>query len=115
MSSLLDDCLTRRRDLVFGGTRYNLPGVGIFGPSNVVDSFSAIQRFVCDEKRLTWGQLRQALLSDFTGHEAMRQELAHGAPLQKFAGCVTPDEVGLSHRLFTAALKSHQNTRVENL
>ena len=80
MSSLLDDCLTRRRDLVFGGTRYNLPGVGIFGPSNVVDSFSAIQRFVCDEKRLTWGQLRQALLSDFTGHEAMRQELAHGAP-----------------------------------
>ena len=29
MSSLLDDCLTRRRDLVFGGTRYNLPGVGV--------------------------------------------------------------------------------------
>jgi pyruvate-formate lyase len=26
MSSLLDDCLARGRDLVFGGTRYNLPG-----------------------------------------------------------------------------------------
>jgi len=34
-------------------------------------------------------------------------ELAHGKPLSKFAGCVTPDEVAYSHRLFTASLKSH--------
>ena len=42
-------------------------------------------------------------------------ELAHGAPRNRFAGCVTPDEVGLSHRLFTAALKSHQDASVENV
>ncbi len=33
-------------------------------------------------------------------------ELEHGSPPKKFAGCVTPEEVALSHRLFTAALKS---------
>ncbi|MBI3852097.1 MAG: Gfo/Idh/MocA family oxidoreductase [Verrucomicrobia bacterium] len=33
-------------------------------------------------------------------------ELVHGKPPAKFAGCVTPHETDLSHRLFTAALVS---------
>jgi len=37
-------------------------------------------------------------------------ELHHGKPLTKFAGCVTPDEVALSHKLFTSALKSHEKS-----
>ena len=40
---------------------------------------------------------------------AFLYELAHGKPLKKFAGCVTPEETELSHRLFTAALESHRN------
>jgi len=39
-------------------------------------------------------------------------ELVHGKSPKKFAGCVTPDEVSLSHRLFTAALESHRNNAV---
>ncbi|MCY2925223.1 MAG: glycyl radical protein, partial [Planctomycetota bacterium] len=77
MSSLLDDCLARRRDLVFGGTRYNLPGICIFGPSNVYDGLSAIRQVICLEKRASWGELRQALLDDFRGHEPLRQMLAN--------------------------------------
>jgi pyruvate formate-lyase/glycerol dehydratase family glycyl radical enzyme len=80
MSSLLDDCMMRRRDLVYGGTRYNLPGIAIYGPSNVYDGLMAIRKWVCEEKRLTWGELHQALLDDFEGHEAVRQMLARGAP-----------------------------------
>jgi formate C-acetyltransferase len=80
MSSLLDDCLARRRDLVYGGTRYNLPGIAIYGPSNVYDGLMAIKRTVCEEKRLTWAELHQALLDDFEGHERVRQMLAHSAP-----------------------------------
>lgn len=34
-------------------------------------------------------------------------ELVNGKPLKKFAGCVTPEETALSHKLFTASLKSH--------
>jgi predicted dehydrogenase len=33
-------------------------------------------------------------------------ELENGKPLHRFAGCVTPEETAMSHRLFTAALKS---------
>ncbi len=80
MSSLLDDCLSRRRDLVYGGTRYNLPGIAIYGPSNVYDGLMAIRRCVCEERRLTWAELRQALLDDYQGHEHVRQMLMHSAP-----------------------------------
>jgi len=43
-------------------------------------------------------------------------EFAHGNPLKRFAGCVTPEETGLSHRLFTAGLRSEEykvTTQVE--
>ena len=35
-------------------------------------------------------------------------EMVHGKPIKKFAGCVTPDETALSHKLFTAALESQR-------
>jgi len=44
---------------------------------------------------------------------AFLHELVHGQPLKRFAGCVTPEEAALSHRLFTAALASQQNQSVE--
>ncbi len=46
---------------------------------------------------------------------AFLYELAHGKPIRKFAGCVTPDEALLSHRLFTAALISHTRQTTETV
>ena len=43
---------------------------------------------------------------------AFLYELQHDKPISKFAGCVTPDEVALSHKLFTAALKSQKDESV---
>lgn len=39
---------------------------------------------------------------------AFMYELEHGRPPHRFAGCVTPQETALSHRLFTAALESQE-------
>ena len=39
-------------------------------------------------------------------------ELAHGQPPSRFAGCATPAETALSHRLFTAALESQRHAAV---
>ncbi|GMV96836.1 MAG: hypothetical protein AMXMBFR83_11960 [Phycisphaerae bacterium] len=39
-------------------------------------------------------------------------ELHHGRPPSRFAGCVTPEEAALSHRLFAAALESHRGGTV---
>jgi predicted dehydrogenase len=40
-------------------------------------------------------------------------ELVHGVPLRPSAGCVTPEETALSHRLFTAALRSQAGAPTE--
>ena len=46
---------------------------------------------------------------------AFLHELHHGKPLKRFAGCVTPEETALSHRLFTAALESHTQRKTVTL
>ena len=46
---------------------------------------------------------------------AFLYELVHGKPMAKFAGCVTPDEAALSHKLFTAAIKSYEKSVVVEL
>ena len=42
-------------------------------------------------------------------------ELTEGKPKSRFAGCVTPEETAMSHRLFTAALKSWKEKTVETV
>ena len=39
-------------------------------------------------------------------------ELTEGKPVKRFAGCARPEEVAISHRLFTAALESQKNSSV---
>ena len=39
-------------------------------------------------------------------------EMTEGKPFAKFAGCVTPEETALSHKLFTAALESQAKQSV---
>ncbi len=73
----------------------------------------------------TWGQIdmgAEVAFNTITGgifetgfSDAVQQmwagylyELAHGQPKSKFAGCVTPAEANLSHKLFTAALESNE-------
>ena len=43
---------------------------------------------------------------------AFLYEVKHGKPRGKFAGCVTPEETAISHRLFTAALQSQETGTV---
>jgi predicted dehydrogenase len=42
-------------------------------------------------------------------------EIGHGRPLRPSAACVTPEETALSHRLFTAALRSQATATVETV
>lgn len=46
---------------------------------------------------------------------AFLYELVNGKPKSRFAGCVTPEEVAYTHRLFTAALKSQANGTTETV
>jgi predicted dehydrogenase len=46
---------------------------------------------------------------------AFLYELKNGKAVNKFAGCVTPHETFVSHKLFTAALESQKNASTVNI
>lgn len=86
-----------------------------------------LEVFVGDAKEPVWGQIdmgQETAFKNITGSifefgfsDAIQQmwaaflcELAHGRPPARFAGCATPEETALSHRLFTAALESQRRT-----
>jgi predicted dehydrogenase len=83
--------------------------------------------FECRNKEQIWGQIDMGYetafptitggIFEFGFTDAIQQmwasflyELAHGQKVSKFAGCVTPEEAALSHRLFTAALQSQKES-----
>ncbi|MFA7174019.1 MAG: Gfo/Idh/MocA family oxidoreductase [Kiritimatiellia bacterium] len=88
-----------------------------------------LESMKCEQGDQVWGQIQ-------TGHEtafktitgeifqfgfsdsilqmwaAFLYELHHGKPISRFAGCATPEEVSVSHQLFTAALQSQKEKSV---
>ena len=74
-SMLMDDCIMRKKALLDGGVRY-LGGTNeIYGLFNTSDALEAIRELVYQQKRYTLSELANAALSNFEGHEQMRQEL----------------------------------------
>jgi pyruvate formate-lyase/glycerol dehydratase family glycyl radical enzyme len=80
LSSLLDDCLPLKRDMVKGAVKYHLPGIAIFGPSNVYDGMNAIRKWVFEEKQFSLSELTEALGKDFEGFEKLQSLLRLHSP-----------------------------------
>lgn len=96
-SSLLDDCIVRRRDMVDGGTRFSLPGVCILGATNAVDGLLNLKELVYEQKRYTLPEVCAALEADFAGQEVMRQVLLR-QPLR--FGNDLPEADALANRVY---------------
>jgi len=75
-SALLEDCIEKGICREEGGARYNFGcGVGTIGASDVGDSLAAIKRVVFEEKKITMGQLCDALERNFEGCEELHRML----------------------------------------
>jgi len=75
ISSMVDDCLTRGRNMHDGGARYHDYGFSMVGIPNAADSLYAIRRAVFEERFCTADELSEALKADFDGYELLRQKL----------------------------------------
>ncbi len=64
-SSMIDDCIGRKRSLQEGGAIYNFTGPQGFGIANVADSMLAVKELVFDKKSVTMAQLKDALDNNF--------------------------------------------------
>ncbi|MGB4338629.1 MAG: trans-4-hydroxy-L-proline dehydratase [Bacillota bacterium] len=80
LSLLIDDCIEKGRDYNAGGARYNTSYIQGVGIGTITDSLAAIKHNVFDEKRVSLGQLVEALGRDFEGHEELRHVLGEESP-----------------------------------
>ncbi len=75
ISSMIDDCLTRGRNMHGGGARYHDYGFSLMGLPNAADSLYAIKRAVFEDKICTADELIEALRADFDGYELLHKRL----------------------------------------
>ena len=75
MSSMLDDCLSRGRNMHAGGAKYHDYGASQIGMPNVADGLYAIKKAVFEDKICTAEELVRALKANFSGFEPLRLKL----------------------------------------
>ena len=80
ISSFTCDCLAEGKDVTRGGARFNSVAIQGVGMATVGDSLAAIDRMVFRNKKLSMGELLQAMQSDFEGSEPLRQMLLSKCP-----------------------------------
>ena len=68
------------KDVIEGGALYNSTGVSITGLADVVDSISAIEKYVYQDKTLSMKDLLEALKANFEGREDLKTMLQKKAP-----------------------------------
>ena len=79
-SALISDCIEHATDYMCGGALYNLNGTQGVGIANVADSFSAIQKIVFNENKLSLTELINVLKNNFEENEDIRQYILNKVP-----------------------------------
>ncbi|MCP4682113.1 MAG: formate acetyltransferase, partial [Desulfobacterales bacterium] len=65
LSSVIDGCIKKGRDVTWGGAKYNSSGAACIGLADVTDSLMAIKKLIFEEKKFTFQQLKQAIENNF--------------------------------------------------
>lgn len=65
LSSMVDDCMKVGKTVQEGGAVYNFTGPQGFGVANVADSLYSVKTLVYDEKKITMGELKEALATNY--------------------------------------------------
>ena len=78
LSCFCQCCIERGLDINDGGALYpSVHGVGCMGIATMADSLAAIEEIVYQQKAVSLGELRDALLANYQGHDELRSKLLH--------------------------------------
>jgi len=80
LSSLIEGCLEKSRDITDGGARHYLNAVMLTGLPNTVDSLAAVKKLVFEENIIRMEELLNALDTDYEGQERLRQRFVNRSP-----------------------------------
>ena len=80
LSISMEGCMESGRDCVRGGAKYNSFGGTATGLATVADSLTAIRYMVFDKQLCTARELFDAYMSNWEGHEVLRQRVLNEVP-----------------------------------
>jgi pyruvate formate-lyase/glycerol dehydratase family glycyl radical enzyme len=80
LSTLIDGCDKKGRDVNNSGAEYNYITVEGIALATAADSVIAVKKLVYEDKRITMEELLTAIKDNFEGHEKLRQTLINKAP-----------------------------------
>lgn len=74
-SSSFSECIEQGKDVHQYPLKYNNMSFKCFGIATVIDSLTAIKKFVFDRKTVSLDEMRGALKSDWVGYEDLREKI----------------------------------------
>ena len=77
LSSLVNDCIGRGKELADGGAHYTFVSPQGIGLGTAGDCLATVKAVVYDENRVAWPELKRALEANFEGFEGLRQILVN--------------------------------------
>ncbi len=110
-SAMVEGPIEKGLDLTRGGAIYNSTGVQLIGFANVVDSLTAVQKAVFEEKFISLEDLAECLANDWDDAEEIRSHLLREVP--KY-GNDDPEADAMAARVLTHfcdEVLRHQNYR----
>lgn len=80
VSAMMTGCMESGKDVMDGGAKYNSTGISGIGLGNVVESLNVIERLCFEEKSVSTQELYDALISNWEGHEELRERIINEVP-----------------------------------
>ncbi len=80
MSSIVDDCIDKGKDLSQDGARFIFHQILITGLSNTVDSLAVIKKLVFEDKSVSLKELIEAIRNNWKGFERLRARVINEVP-----------------------------------
>jgi formate C-acetyltransferase len=96
LSSLIEGCIDKGRDVTKGGAVYNSSGTAIVGLADVTDSMMVIKKLVYDEKKVTFPELKRAVAANFEKDPALLAMARKKVPL---FGSGSDEAVAMANRI----------------
>jgi len=111
LSLCVEDCFKAGRDITTGSARYNFTGVQGVGMADVADSLAALDQLVFREKKVSMGDLLEALRKNFEGSENLRQLLINRAPKYGDDDEIADKYAQLVAKIYSEEVEKHRNVR----
>jgi formate C-acetyltransferase len=80
LSSVIDDCLKKGKDVTAGGAKYNMSGIQAIQVANIADSLAVLKKLVFDDKLVSRERMIDALRNNFINNENLRQLCINRVP-----------------------------------